>query len=201
MNGTPAPPDEAALVQGLRAGDPATFETLIRTYGGRLTQVARRILFNEEDAREVVQEAFISAFKAREQFSGDAKLSTWLHRITVNAALMKLRSKRRRPEEPIEDLVPRFLPNGRHTEVFRSWDEPVDVALERKETAQFVRDAIDRLPEAYRTVLILRDLQGLTGPETAEVLDTTVNAVKIRLHRARMALRTLLAPQMEGAAS
>ncbi|HET9372648.1 MAG TPA: sigma-70 family RNA polymerase sigma factor [Vicinamibacterales bacterium] len=188
--------DDDALIEGLRAGDTGVFETLIRTYGTRLISVARRILNNDEDAREAVHEAFISAFRARQQFSGDSRLSTWLHRIVVNQALMKLRSKRRRPEDSIDDLVPRFLEDGRHAERFVSWDEPVDVALSRKETAAFVRAAIDRLPESYRTVLLLRDIEGLSNREAAEALDTTESAVKIRLHRARMALRALLAPEM-----
>src|SRR5512145_3093965 len=102
--------DESALVEAIRRGDPAAFETVVRTYGPRLTAVARRILQDEDQAREAVQEAFISAYRSRHQFQGDAKLSTWLHRIAVNAALQRIRSARRRPEEPIEDLLPRFLP-------------------------------------------------------------------------------------------
>jgi len=193
--------DESALVAGLRNGDNATFDTLIRQYGGRLLSVARRILSNDEDAREAVHEAFVAAYKARKSFQGDARISTWLHRIAVNAALMKLRSRKRRPEDSIDDLLPAFKADGHHAERFASWDEPVDVALSRRETAAFVREAIDRLPETYRVVLMLRDIDGLSTEETAKMLDITSNAAKIRLHRARMALRTLLAPRFsEGAA-
>ena len=192
--------DDPALVAGLRAGESATFDVLIRQYGGRLLAVTRRILGNDDEAREAVQEAFVAAFRARQQFHGDARISTWLHRIAVNAALMRLRSKKRRPEESIDELLPTFQADGHHAERFASWDEPVDVALSRRETAAFVREAIDRLPESYRVVLTLRDIDGLSTEETARMLDVTSNAVKIRLHRARMALRTLLAPRFAGEA-
>lgn len=191
--------DEAALTAGLRAGDEQVFETLVRTYGGRLLAVARRMLHEEEDARDAVQEAFINAFRSRHTFKGDAQISTWLHSIVVNAALMKLRTRRRKPEESIQDFLPRYLPDQHHAEHFPSWTEPVDVALSRQETADLVRKAIEELPETYRTVVLLRDIEGLSTEETAKLVDTTPNAVKIRLHRGRLALRTLIAPHLAGA--
>lgn len=190
--------DDPAIVTGLRAGDSRTFDALIREHGGRLLAVTRRILGNDDEAREAVHEAFVAAFRARGQFHADARISTWLHRIAVNAALMRLRSKKRRAEEPIDGLLPAFHADGHHAEQFASWDEPVDVALGRQETAAFVREAIGRLPESYRVVLLLRDIDGLSTEEAAKMLDITSNAVKIRLHRARMALRTLLAPRFAG---
>ena len=193
--------DEAALVAGLKAGDERAFETLIRTYGGRLLATARRILGNDEDAREAVHEGFISAYRARAQFQATAKLSTWLHRIVVNAALQKLRVRKRRAEDAIDDLLPRFLPNGDHTERFVAWTEAPDDAVERHEIQAVVRQAIDQLPESYRTVLLLRDIEGLSTEESAAALQTTANAVKIRLHRARLALRTILAPHFQGASA
>lgn len=191
--------DDAALVEGLKAGDEKVFETLVRTYGGRLLAVARRMLHDEEDARDAVQEAFINAYRSRDKFKGDSQISTWLHSIVVNAALMKLRTRRRKPEEPIQNYMPRFLPDDHHAEQFPSWTEPVDVALSRKETADMVRKAIEELPETYRTVVLLRDIEGLSTEETAKLVNTTPNAVKIRLHRARLALRTLIAPHLAGA--
>ncbi|HEY7476571.1 MAG TPA: sigma-70 family RNA polymerase sigma factor [Vicinamibacterales bacterium] len=193
--------DEATLAAGVRAGDEQAFETLIRTHGGRLLAVARRILGNDDEAREAVHEAFISAFRARQQFQAQSRLSTWLHRIVVNAALQKLRVRKRRAEDAIDDLLPRFLPNGDHVERFVDWTEPADETVARHETAHRVREAIDKLPESYRTVLLLRDIEGLSTEESADALQTTANAVKIRLHRARMALRTLLAPHFEGASA
>src|SRR6185295_17120393 len=94
-------PSEPALVSGLRAGKDEAFETLVRLYAGGLLRVARRFLPNEEDARDAVQDAFISAFRSIEKFQAGSKLSTWLHRIVVNSALMKLRTRRRHPEEDL----------------------------------------------------------------------------------------------------
>jgi RNA polymerase sigma-70 factor (ECF subfamily) len=191
--------DDPALVAALRSGDSRAFEDLLRAHGGRLLSVTRRILGNDDDAREAVHEAFVSAFKARRQFDGRSRLSTWLHRIAVNAALMKLRTRRRHPEESIDELQPDFLPSGHHAATFKSWDEPADAAVARKERAAVVRRAIDRLPDSYRSVLLLRDIEELSTDETARALDLTPNAVKIRLHRARLALRALIAPHFQGA--
>jgi RNA polymerase sigma-70 factor (ECF subfamily) len=194
-------PTDAELVEGLRSGDPRTFELLVRNEGPRMLSVTRRILKDDDEAREAVQEAFVSAFRARAQFHADAKISTWLHRIAVNAALSRLRSRRRRPEDSLDDLLPRFNPDGHHAERFASWQEPADVTISRRQTAEQVREAIDSLPETFRTVLLLRDIEGLSSQETASMLKITPNAVKLRLHRARMALRALLAPHLEGASA
>lgn len=193
--------DEAALLARLRRGDDDAFEQVVRTYSGRLLAVTRRILGTEEDARDALQDAFLSAFKSLPRFEGGSLLSTWLHRIAVNAALMKLRTRRRKPEEPIEGLLPVYQEHGHHQETFSSWAEPVDVAMARAESRAVVRRAIDELPDSYRTVLLLRDIEELDTEETAQVLGISGNAVKIRLHRARQALRTLLAPHFRRAQS
>ena len=193
--------DEATLIAQLRAGDETAFEQVVRAYGGRLLAVARRIVGSEEDARDVVQDAFMNAFRSLDKFEGHAKLSTWLHRIAVNAALMKLRTRKRKPEQSIETLLPSFLEDGHYEERFKSWDEPVDKLIERAETRELVRKQIDALPDSYRTVLVLRDIEGLDTEETANELGLSVNATKIRLHRARQALRTMLAPHFRSAAS
>lgn len=183
---------EAALLRGIRAGDDGAFEQLVRTTTPRLLAVARRIVGNDEDARDTLQDAFISAFKALDRFAGDAKLSTWLHRIVVNTALMRLRTRKRRPEEPLESLLPAFKDDGHQRHEPVEWRDGADVALERNETRAFVRAQIDKLSETYRTVLLLRDIEELSAPEVADTLGISENAVKIRLHRARQALRALL---------
>jgi RNA polymerase sigma-70 factor, ECF subfamily len=193
--------DDAALVSRLRAGDDTAYEQVVRTYSGRLLAVTRRILGTEEDARDAVQDAFLNAFKSFDRFEGNAKLSTWLHRIAVNAALMKLRTRKRKPEQSIEGMLPSFLDDGHHEERFASWDEPVDKALERAETRDLVRKKIEELPDSYRTVLVLRDIEGLDTEEAAKMLGLSPNAAKIRLHRARQALRTLLSPHFRSKAS
>ncbi|MGH7856239.1 MAG: sigma-70 family RNA polymerase sigma factor [Candidatus Binatia bacterium] len=186
--------DEAALLAALRAGEEGAYRELLTLYGGRLLAVARRILRNEEEARDALQEAFLQAFRALPRFEGQSRISTWLHRIVVNAALMKIRSKKARPEEPIEPLLPTFQVDGHSTVDFREWEDGAERQLERTETRQLVRAAIERLPDTYRNILILRDIEELDTAEVAELLGITANAVKIRLHRARQALRGLLDP-------
>jgi RNA polymerase sigma-70 factor (ECF subfamily) len=182
-------PDDARLVERLQRGDPDAFELLVRTHSGRLLSVARRFLPTEQDAQDTLQDAFIQAFRAIGTFEARAQLNTWLHRIVVNCALMKLRSRRRKPERSIEDLLPSFAADGHQASEARDWS---DAVLERKESARLVRAAIAKLPELYRTVLVLRDIEERDTVETARLLDTSPNVVKVRLHRARQALRTLL---------
>ena len=183
--------DETTFIARLRRGDDDAFTTLVQQHGSRLLATARRILHSDEDAKDALQEAFVSAARAIDGFEGGARLSTWLHRIVINTALMKLRSRRRRAEEPI-DLLPRFDAEGYHAAAVSTWETSSDVLLERRETRVMVRQCIDGLPERYRTVLLLRDIEELDTQETADLLRVTANTVKIRLHRARQALRTLL---------
>ncbi len=196
--GAHATPDhtspDASLLQRLRLGKEDAFEELVRTNGGRLLAVARRLLRNDEDARDAVQQAFLSAFRALPMFHGQSLLSTWLHRIVVNAALMKLRSRARCAEESIERWLPQFLDDGRHASPLPDSPESVDVLLARREVRLQVREAIDQLPETYRTIVLLRDIEQLDTAEVAAALGLTVNAVKLRLHRARQALARLLEP-------
>jgi RNA polymerase sigma-70 factor, ECF subfamily len=186
---------EAHLLQRLRNKDDRAFEELVRSESSRLLSVARRILRNEEDARDAVQEGFLSAFRALPEFNEQSRLTTWLHRIVVNAALMKLRTRSRRPEVSIEDLLPRFLEDGHHAEPVGRW-APADVLLIQQETRARLLEVLDTLPENYRTVVVLRDIEELDTETTARLLRLTPNAVKIRLHRARQALVRRLAPSI-----
>ena len=183
---------EAELVAALRRGDEWAFETMVRTYGGRLYAVARRICGNEEDARDALQSAYLSAFRSLAGFEGSCQLSTWLHRIVVNTALMRLRSKRRKPEESIESLLPAFQEDGHHLEQFSEWSMPADRLLEREDVRAVVRACIAQLPDRSRQVLMLRDIEERSTEEVAGMLALTPTAVKVRLHRARQALSTLL---------
>ncbi len=193
---TTAAQAEESLVSRLRAGEEAAFEEVVREYGGALLGLARRLLGNAEDAQEALQEAFLSAFRKLDQFTGASRFSTWLHRIVVNASLMKLRKRRSRPEVSIERLLPGYMKNGHHLDPPAPWKDRAEVMLQREETRHRVRESIDELPEKYRTVLQLRDIEGLNTEETAELLELEIGAVKTRLHRARQALRTLLDPHM-----
>jgi len=198
MTATFGDASEAAFVTRLRAGEPDAFEQLVRNYTPRLLRVARRLLGNDDEARDALQDAFISVFRSIRSFEAGSRLSTWLHRVVVNAALMKLRTRRRHPEEEIEKYLPLFQEDGHQIVPSVEWMESAETALQRKEMRQLVRAAIDRLPDTYRTVLLLRDIEEMSTEETAEVLGISTTAAKLRLHRARQALRTQLDPQMRG---
>ena len=186
--------DDERFLERLRAGDERAFEELVRMYGGRMLAIARHFLSRTEDAQDAVQEAFLSAFRSVAAFRGGSAVSTWLHRIVVNACLMRIRGASRRPETPIEDYLPRFDETGHHASPVEDWSVCPEKAMLSRETRERVRAAIEKLPPSYRTVLILRDIEELSTEETAEMLALTRTAVKVRLHRARLALRTLLTP-------
>jgi RNA polymerase sigma-70 factor (ECF subfamily) len=152
-----------------------------------MTALARRFFGDTADANEAVQDAFVSAFKAMPDFEGTARLGTWLHRITVNACLLKLRGQKRSRFVPLE--------GDAHTVDAGATES----TLARTETCARVRAGVEQLPEAYRTVIRLRDFEGLSTEETAARLGTNCGAVKTRLHRARQALRALLEPQFANA--
>lgn len=169
----------------------------MRANAGRMLATARRLVRDEEDARDVVQEAFLAAFRALPEFAGQSRLSTWLHRITVNAALMKLRSQRRRPELRLEDLAPAFDETPRSAlEQEPAFPAP-DASVRGRQRQRAVRAGLARLPADYRTAIELRDLEERDTEETARLLGATPGAVKTRLHRARQALRALLPPELQ----
>jgi len=190
--------DDEMLLAGLKAGEEQAFETLVRMYGGRMLAVARRFVKNDEDAQDIVQSAYLNAFRSLGQFEGQCLVGTWLHRIVVNTALMKLRSRRRKPESSIDDLLPTFQDDGHHVEQFSDWWAPADELMQRAETRAIVRACIDQLPDNYREVLLLRDIEELSTEESARALSMTSTAVKVRLHRARQALSTLLRKEFAG---
>jgi RNA polymerase sigma-70 factor (ECF subfamily) len=186
--------DEAAMLARMQAGDGDAFETCVRTYCSRLLLTARRILRNEEDANDAVQDAFLSAFKGVSQFKGQAQLGTWLHRIVVNAALGRLRRLQRRPEGSIEDMLPHFGDGEHQIDPPVLWQATPEAVLAKRETRDLVRRCIGQLPDNYRIVLMFRDIEGIGTEETAEIIGASPAVVKTRLHRARQALRTLLNP-------
>jgi RNA polymerase sigma-70 factor, ECF subfamily len=188
------PSTDPILLTGLRSGNQHAFEEMIRRFGGRLLATARRYLRSEADACDVLQDAFLCAFKSIDTFKGDSQLSTWLHRILVNSALMHLRAKRRCAETDgvaIDELLPRFDTAGQWIDG-RSHSAPAHVLFEASETRAMVRRCIDLLPDNYRIILILRDIEELATEEVASLLNVTPSNVKVRLHRARQALKALL---------
>lgn len=187
--------NEHHVLEGMRRGEDAAFEMVFRRYGARMLATARRLLNNDEDARDAVQEAMLSAFRAVGRFEGGAQIGTWLHRIVVNAALMRLRSRKRKPEASIEDLLPGYEADGHR--VLQSTDEPFpDQAVERAQLIRLLRECAADLPDGYREVYVLRDVEERSSEEVALAMGLTANAVKIRLHRARQALITLVQKRM-----
>ena len=185
---------EQALLARMRAGEEGAYAELVTQYGGRMLAAVRRLLRNDADAQDAVQDAFLSAFQSIDRFEGTSRLSTWLHRIAINAALMKLRKRGTQAEQPIDAFLPGFLDDGHQAKPAQRWSAGAPAALEREETRQLVRRLIDQLPESYRIVLVLRDIEGMDTDQAAEALGVTATNVKTRLHRARLALRTLLDP-------
>ncbi len=182
--------------------DKAVTEQFVRANLGWMLAVAKRIVKDSASAEDVVQDAFSNVFKNLETFRGDAALKTWMHRIVVNQALMALRRQRRRNEQPIDELLPEFDRDGCRI------DEPSmlsDIArtpeamLLSADRRQQVLASIERLPDSYRVVLMLRDIEELTTSEVAEMTGLSEANVKVRLHRARAALKKLLSPLFEGA--
>ena len=157
----------------------------MRRFGGPLRAVARRFLRSEEDCADAVQDAFLSAIQGISKFEGNSQLGTWLHRIVVNACLMKIRARSRQQEVSIDALLPNFDKSGHHAQTVRRWRNAPDAELLRDETRSLVRRCIDMLPDDYRTVLLLRDIEQISTEETAEILGATSGTVKTRLHRAR----------------
>ena len=190
--------DEGQLLTRVRAEDERACETLVRRHTGRMLAVARRFLRSEEDSADAVQDAFLAAFRALDGFEGNSSLGTWLHRIVVNHCLMRLRSRSRSREVRIEDLLPKFDESGHHLHSVSTWDDGGLARLTRAETRGEIRACIERLPFAYREVLLLRDIEELDTEETARQLGINCGAVKTRLHRARQALRALLEPTVHG---
>jgi len=179
-NGLPKS-NELELVARLRSGDNDAYLILFRTHGRAMHAVAQRYFADTNEASEAVQDAFVSAFKSIGNFKGTSGLGTWLHRITVNASLQKLRRQKRSKFVPLIDL-------------FQSSDQTSSDELMQAYTVARVRSGIHKLPDAYQEVIQMRDLEGLDTGETARRLGTTEGAVKTRLHRARQALQSILAP-------
>jgi RNA polymerase sigma-70 factor, ECF subfamily len=188
----PADPG-GALVARLQAGDPTALEPLMDRYGSLVYRVAYGITRNEADAEEVSQDVFLTLVRKIRTFEGRSALGTWLYRVAANAALVKRRGKRREREVSLEEHLPRFLEDG-HREGDRTfllvdWSPTPEAQLLSGETRRVLERALDALPDHYRAVLVLRDVEELTTEEVAAALQETVASIKSRLHRARMALR------------
>ncbi len=181
---------ELELVTRARDGDSTAFSTLIKRYEGRIFRLAMNITQNREDAEDVLQESFLKAYEHLDQFLGNSKFYTWIVRIAVNQALMKLRKRRNDRSVSLDEQID----TGEDTVVreIASWDPDPEERYSREELNTILTEAVDELAPIYRTVFTLRDVDGLSTEETAEALDLSIPAVKSRLLRARLQLRDRL---------
>jgi RNA polymerase sigma-70 factor (ECF subfamily) len=192
--------DDHLLLTSAAGGDASALETLMGRYSGRVYRLAFGITRSQSDAEEVVQDVFLQMVLKGTGFEGRAALSSWVYRVTTNLSLNKCRGKRRELETSIEDYLPTYKADGHRqgerSLLVRDWSNTPEQELLSGEARRILNDAIDRLPEHYRAVLILKDVEELSSDEVAEVVGDSVGAVKTRLHRARMALREQLTRQL-----
>jgi RNA polymerase sigma-70 factor (ECF subfamily) len=193
---------DAELLEALRRRDATAAERLVSTFGDRAYRLAVGITGNQSDAEEAVQDAFWNVIHKIDTFRGDAALGSWIYRITANAANYKRRSgARRRHEISLDEILPSFREGGRYADPIVAWSTDLDDPAVQTELRSVLTSALDELPDHYRGVSILHDVEGLSMAEVAACLDITVPTAKTRAHRARLLLRQCLAGFMDGATS
>ena len=197
MRPMPSTIPDGVLLERLRAGDAAALEALMERYASRIFRVARGIARRDADAEEVLQDVFLTLARKIDSFDGRAALGTWIYRVATNATLLKRRGRWHEVETSLEANLPAFKDDGHRDGprdyLLADWSHTPETALQDGEARAVLSRAIDRLPAAYRAVLVLRDVEELSTEETARILGEPVSSVKSRLHRARMALREQLA--------
>src|SRR5690349_9990707 len=188
---TPAgrPPDPAAA--------PHSAEEVFRDYGPRVYNLARRMLGSDADAEDVTQDVLLQVIRKLPTFRGEAAFPTWLHRVTVNAALSHRQKRAARQHGQVHDPIDTLYEEGAHHHPVRRWNIGPEAEALDHETHQLIEGAIAELPENYRDIFVLADVEGLPNAEIAGMLGLTVSAVKNRLHRARVLMRHALAPHFE----
>jgi RNA polymerase sigma-70 factor (ECF subfamily) len=190
QSSAPGAVSERDLVARLQAGDEAAFEEILKRYELKVFNLTRGLMRNDDDAQDALQDAFLSVFRNIGRFKGGSSLSTWIYRIAVNAALMKMRKRRHEQKHvAIEEYMPEFDDTGHRVAVVPDWHPAVDQLLLNKELGGLLRRWIAELAPEYRTVFLLRDQEELDNEQVAEILGLSIAAVKSRLHRARLYLR------------
>ncbi len=186
---------ETELLECLRAGEERCFETLVRHLGPQVLITAKRYLRSDAEAADCFQDTFLAVFEGINKFEQRSSLRTWVRGITIKQCLMRIRKQGRRQEESIEHLLPVFGESGDRIETAGMIQSPaISESIDTTRLKSIVREKINELPDDYRLVLLLRDIDGYTTKETAAILRININAVKTRLHRARSALKSLLTP-------
>ena len=176
---------------------PTNPEQVFTEYAPRVYNLARRMLGNDADAEDVTQDVLLQVVRKLNTFRGESDFSTWLHRVTVNAALAHRGKRARREQHEIHDPLEHFLENGHHGASIKPWSVSPDQHAIDQETHRLIEEAIGRLPEIYRDVYVLADVESLPNPEIGDILGLSVAAVKSRLHRARLLMRNALAHHFE----
>ena len=197
--------DEHLLLKEAAGGDASALEMLMERYSSRIYRLAHGITRNPADAEEIVQDVFLQLVRKGGGFEGRAALASWIYRVTTNVALNKRRGTRREVETSLDDCLPTYEADGHRAGarafLVADWSARPDDELLSGETRRVLEEAIDRLPEHYRAVLVLRDVEELSNEEVAAAVGDSVAAVKTRLHRARMALREILTRRLGPEAS
>ncbi|MGM0556515.1 MAG: RNA polymerase sigma factor [Myxococcota bacterium] len=184
--------DDEQLVELAQDGTYPAYEELVRRYQDKAYRLAWSMVKNESDANDVVQEAFLNMYRKLHTFEGNSQFGSWIYRVIVNAALMKLRKQKRRSEVSIDDDDTEFREDDYYVMSTPEWRVRADEAAENAELRERIIEAVDELEPKYETVFLLKEVEGLSLKEIADVLDLTVAAVKSRLHRARLYLRATL---------
>ena len=185
---------ESEVIAAVLAGEIQLYHELIRPYERSVYVMALSYMKNEADAEDVAQEAFVRAFRKLSSFRAESKFSTWLISITINEARTRLRRQALVRMEPLDQLPDED--KGISPALLRDWREIPSEVVEREEVRVLIQRAVEQLPEIYRQVFLLRDVEELTISETAEALNISIPSIKVRLHRARMMLQKQLAPQL-----
>ncbi len=187
--------DESALIERLKAGDQEAFEAIFNLYSPKLYGVAQRILGEVADTEEVIQDVFWTVYRKAKSFRGNSQLSTWLYRLTINAALGKIRREKKHSKEvEYEEFLPKFQDDGHHlVRPVVDWSDTLDEKFAKQEMQELLSQALDQLKPLDKSVVVLSDLEGMSDKEIAKATGLTVSAVKTRLHRARLFLRGKLA--------
>ncbi|MDC0358374.1 sigma-70 family RNA polymerase sigma factor [Oligoflexia bacterium] len=182
--------NDRELVEQFKKGSIQAYEELVTRHESKVFNLAMRYTRNQEDAEEVLQDVFSTIYRKIDSFQGKSAFSSWLYRIVVNAAFMKLRKRKQNNTISIEDLSP--TARQKYLENDSSFGNRSDALTFSKEVRTIIQSAINRLPEQYRAVFILRDVDGLSNQEVGEILELSIPAVKSRLHRSRLMLRKKL---------
>jgi RNA polymerase sigma-70 factor (ECF subfamily) len=188
---------EASLITRLQAGDQTALEETFNLYSAKLYNIAHRILGDTADTEEVIQDVFWTLYRKAKSFQGHSQFSTWLYRLTINAALGKLRRSKKHKEVEYDEFLPKFQKDGHHLDrPVVDWSDTLDEKYAEHEIHQLLGKALDQLKPVDRSIVVLSDLEGLSDKEIAAAVTLTVSAVKTRLHRARLFLRGNLAVQL-----